>query len=58
MTQVNTWEATDEIEKGKKLVNKRQKLTRLADREENGWHIVKDYVADDLASNSDNEKLI
>ena len=51
-------EATDEIEKGKKLINKRQKLIRLPDRGKNGWHVVKEYVADDLASNSDDEKLI
>ena len=56
--QGKTTEALDELAAGKKLVLKRQKLVRLADREENGWSFVKEYVADDLASGSDDEKKI
>ena len=37
------------LENGRKVILKRQKLIRLADREENGWHVVKEYLADDLA---------
>ena len=51
-------EGLEELENGKKIILKRQKLIRLADREENGWHVVKEYVADDLASDSDDEKSI
>ena len=51
-------EGLDELENGKKLISKRQKLIRLAHREENGWHVVKEYLADDLASDSDDEKCI
>ena len=51
-------EAIQSIQEGKKVVLKRQKLVLLADREETGWLFVKEYVADDLASGSDDEKKI
>ena len=50
--------ANQHLEQGKKLISKRQKLVRLADREEDGWHFVKEYVTDKLASDSDDEKAI
>ena len=43
---------------GKGLVTKQQKLICMADREENGWEVVKHYVSDDLASDSEDEKAI
>jgi hypothetical protein len=46
------------IDHGKKLLLKRQKLVRLADREDDGWLFVKEYVTDKLASDSDDEKAI
>ena len=46
------------IEGGKSSLSKQQKLIRLADREENGWEVVKHYLSDDLASDSDDEKAI
>ena len=50
--------ANQQLEQGKTLISKRQKLVRLADREEDGWHFVKEYVTDKLASDSDDEKMI
>ena len=37
-------EALQELEAGKKQVLERQKFVLLADREENGWAFVKEYV--------------
>ena len=41
---------------GKTIIAKRQKLVRLADREESGWNFVQEYTRDKLASDSDDEK--
>ena len=46
------------LQRGKQLVAKRQKLVRLADREDDGWYFVKEYVSDKLASDSEDEKAI
>ena len=46
------------LKKGKKIINKRQKLVKLADREEGGWRFVNKYEQDDLASDSDDEKRV
>lgn len=46
------------INEGKTLVKKRQKLVKLADREEGGWHFVKEYEKDTLADDSEDEKKI
>ena len=39
-------------------IKERQKLIRVADRSELGWGVVKEYVADDLAYDSSDEKRI
>ena len=44
------------LSEGKKLIHKRMKLIRLADRED--WATVNEYVSDDMASNSEDEKRI
>ena len=44
------------LEEGKQLVKKRIKLIRLADWED--WETVNEYLSDDLASNSEDEKTI
>ena len=51
-------EAKKELTSGNKILSKQQKLIRIADREENGWEVVKHYISDDLASDSDDEKAL
>jgi len=46
----------DSLNEGKKLLRKRMKLIKLADRE--NWVTVKAYVSDDMASDSEDEKRI
>ena len=46
------------LSEGKKLIDHRQKLVRLADREEQGWRFVKEYEKDKLADDSDDERAI
>ena len=43
----------ERLKEGKALILKQQKLIRIADREEDGWEVVKCYLSDDLASDSD-----
>ena len=50
--------AKTEMEAGKKVLKKQQKLIRMADREDNGWEVVKHYLSDELASDSEDEKAI
>ena len=45
----------ESIQKGRSLLEERQKLIRLADRSDHGWGVVDEYTADDLA---DDEKRI
>ena len=44
------------LKEGKALILKQQKLIMIADREEDGWEVVKYYLSDDLASDSEDEK--
>ena len=46
------------IQQGRRLLDERQKLIRLADRSEHGWGVVDEYTADDLADDSDDERRI
>ena len=46
------------IEEGINLTEKRIKVIKLADRSEFGWSTVGEYLSDDLASNSEDEKRI
>ena len=48
----------ESLKQGRNLILKRQKLIRLADREECGWDVVQEYLSDELASDSDDEKHI
>ena len=43
-------------EEGMSLIARRQKLLKLADRSEWGWAVVEEYVEDDLADDSGDEK--
>ena len=46
------------IEEGKELMRKRQKLIRIADKSVDGWKVVDEYVSDDLASGSEEDKRL
>ena len=50
--------ATEKLKEGKKILKKRLKLIKLADREEHGWNVVRHYESDELASDSEDEKSI
>ena len=43
------------LAEGKRLIKHRQKIVRLADREEHGWRFVMKYEKDQLAYNSDDK---
>ena len=51
-------DAHESLTQGKNLMLKQQKLIRLADRESDGWEVVKHYMSDDLADDSADEKTI
>ena len=44
------------IQEGIELVSRRQKLIKFADQSESGWATVDEYIDDDLADDSDDEK--
>ena len=46
------------LESGTELVSKRIKAIKLADKSEFGWATVNEYLLDELASDSDDEKRI
>ena len=46
------------VEEGKHLLAERQKLIKIADRSANGWGVVAEYTADELAVDSDDEKRL
>ena len=46
------------ISEGMELLSHRKKLIKLADRSEAGWAFVEEYIEDDLADNSDDERRI
>ena len=46
------------LESGAQLVSKRVKAIKLADKSEFGWATVNEYLSDELASDSDDEKRI
>ena len=50
--------AKSTIEKGIELLSRRKKLIKLVDRSEAGWAFVEEYVEDDLAEDSDDERRI
>ena len=50
--------ASKDISEGITLLNHRQKLIKLADSSDMGWKVVKEYEANPLASDSEDEKRI
>ena len=51
-------QAQANVEEGKKLIIKRQKMIKIADREEDGWEVIKCYKSDALASDTEDEKRL
>ena len=49
---------SDLIKEGKELIRTRQKLIRIADKSVDGWKVVDEYVSDDLASGSEDDKRL
>lgn len=50
--------ALEELKQVSTIIEKRIKLIRLADRSEHGWKTVNEYLSDDLASDSEDDKKI
>ena len=50
--------AKENLSKAKKAIEARIKLIKLADKSDNGWSTANEYVTDDLAENSDDDKKI
>ena len=48
--------AKEDLQEGIKLLTRRQKLIKFADRSEAGWAAVEEYEDDELASNSEDER--
>ena len=46
------------LESGIEVISKRVKAIKLADKSEFGWATVDEYLSDELASDSDDEKRI
>ena len=46
------------LQQGSTLLSERQKLIKIADRSANGWGVVVEYTADELADDSDDEKRL
>ena len=49
--------AQKSLETSLTLIRKRQKFIKLADRSDTGWFFVQEYEQDNLADNSEDEKL-
>ena len=43
---------------GSRLLRKRQKLIKIADKSKDGWQIVAEYESDELASGSEDQKRL
>ena len=50
--------ACESVQKGWAILDERQKLIRLADQSEHGWIMIDEYMANDLANYSEDEKRI
>ena len=46
------------VAEGKLIIRKSRKLIKIADKNRDGWPVVREYESDDLASDSEDEKKI
>lgn len=51
-------QALDELKEMENAVEKRIKLIRIADKSEHGWNTVNEYLSDEVAEDTDDEKRI
>ena len=56
--KAHTNRCQEKLKEGKDRILQLQKLIRIADREENGWEVMKCYLSDDLASDLEDEKQL
>ena len=49
---------TSWLQKEISSLKKRQKLIKIADKNRDGWLVLRDYESDDLASDSEDERKI
>ena len=50
--------AKDALLRGRKLLAEHQKLIKITNRSDLDWAVVLEYIADELADDSDNEKRL
>ena len=50
--------AQQELEEGRHLISKRQKVIKFADKSEFGWGTVNEYLMDELASDDEDAKKL
>ena len=58
MTPPEVEKARKVLQEGEELIAQRQKLIRIADISDHGWATVEEYVDDELADNSEDEKRL
>ena len=58
LNKVKLERSQEKLAEGKKIILKQQKLLKIADREKDWWEVVKCYLSDDLASDSEDEKQL
>jgi len=51
-------EAVEALHEAQRMVNKRLKLVKIADKSEYGWDTVNEYTSDNAASDSDDDRKI
>ena len=58
MSRGNLSAANSELERMKSLIAKRNRLVRFADKSTAGWTAIEEYESDELADDSEDEKIL